>query len=272
MRVGCALDYLAAIVLALVQGLTEFLPISSSAHLILVPQLLGWSDQGLAFDVAVHLGTLIAVIWIFQREIKAIVIASLNAVCGREHDRTEAQLGSAILVATLPVIVAGLMFEHVIASQLRSPMVIAVTTAVFGVLLWVADRRRNSVDDEHEITLWMALLIGLAQMLALVPGTSRSGVTIMAGLGLGLSRKTAARFSFLLSIPAIGGASVLETQQLIQSDAPVNWSVMLVGLLVAGVSAYVCIKLFLQTIERIGMLPFMLYRLLLAAVLFVIFF
>ena len=265
------MDFLAAVILALVQGLTEFLPISSSAHLILAPRVFGWPDQGLAFDVAVHLGTLIAVVWFFRREVIAILTAWLSAVVGRAHERTEARLGWAILIATIPVVLAGFFLENFVETQLRSPLVIATTTAVFGVLLWVADLRRNSVADEHEISLFMALLIGIAQVLALIPGTSRSGITITAGLGLGLSRRTAARFSFLLSMPAIAGAAVLETAELLKSPAPVQWITMAAGLLVAAVSAYICIRLFLQTIERIGMLPFMVYRLLLAAILFLLF-
>ncbi len=261
------MDIWAAIVLALLQGLTEFLPISSSAHLILVPQVLGWSDQGLAFDVAVHLGTLFAVVWFFRREVIDIVTAMLSAVAGRAHETVNAHLGLAILIATVPVVLAGFLMEDFVETRLRSPMLIAIATAFFGVLLWVADFRRNSVDDEHRITLLMALLIGVAQVLALIPGTSRSGITITAGLGLGLSRQTAARFSFLMSMPAIAGASTLETFELIRSPDPVPWVVMGVGLLVAATSAYFCIKLFLNIIERIGMLPFMLYRLVLAAVL-----
>jgi len=268
---GYALDIWAAFVLALVQGLTEFLPISSSAHLILVPQILGWPDQGLAFDVAVHLGTLFAVFWFFHREVIDIATATLSSVFGRTHDKTNAHLGWAIVVATVPVVLAGFLLEDFVETQLRSPAVIAIATAFFGVLLWVADLRRNSVDDEHKITLFMALLIGIAQVLALIPGTSRSGITITAGLGLGLSRETAARFSFLMSMPAIAGAATLETYELIQSPDSVPWSLMTMGMLVAAISAYVCIKLFLSAIERIGMLPFMLYRLLLAAILMVVF-
>jgi undecaprenyl-diphosphatase len=265
------LDIWVAIVLALIQGLTEFLPISSSAHLILVPQSLGWPDQGLAFDVAVHLGTLFAVIWYFHGEVVDIVTATLGSMFRRAHDPENAQLGWAILIATIPVVLVGFLMEDFVEHQLRSPVIIAIATAFFGVLLWVADLRRNSVDDEHKITLLMAFLIGVAQVLALIPGTSRSGITMTAGLGLGLSRQTAARFSFLMSMPAIAGASVLETFELAQSPAPVPWAAMLVGLLVAAVSAYFCIRLFLNVIERIGMLPFMLYRLLLAAILMVVF-
>jgi len=264
-------DTLQATILALVQGLTEFLPISSSAHLILVPKVLGWPDQGLAFDVAVHLGTLIAVFWFFRGEVIAIISAWLRSLAGREHEKTDARLAWAILVATLPVVFTGFFLEDFVESQLRSPLVIAGATAAFGVLLWLADLRRKNIADEHAVTLPTALLIGLAQVLALVPGTSRSGITITAGLFLGLSRQAACRFSFLLAMPAIGGAAVLEFYDLLNSSEAVAWDVLAVGLLIAAVSAYLCIKLFLQAVEKIGMLPFMLYRLVLAAILFLLF-
>ena len=258
------MDFIEAIVLALVQGLTEFLPISSSAHLILVPRILGWADQGLAFDVAVHFGTLMAVFWFFHDEVWAIMRAWFAALRGREHERNDARLGWAIIVATIPVVLAGFLFENFIETQLRSPLIIAATTAVFGVLLWVADLHKKEISDEHQLLIRYALLIGLAQALALIPGTSRSGITITAGLALGLSRRAAARFSFLLAMPAIAGAALLETVELLESPAPVNWAPILIGLVVAAVSAYACIKVFLGAIDRIGMLPFMIYRLLLA--------
>jgi len=265
------LELFAAIVLALVQGLTEFLPISSSAHLILVPQLLGWPDQGLAFDVAVHLGTLLAVLGYFHREVTAIAYSWAGALFGRPGNRIDAHLGWMIIVATIPVVVAGLLFEDFVSTQLRSPLVIATTTAVFGVALWIADLRRKNVVDEHNIGLVIALLIGFAQVLALIPGTSRSGITMTVGLAVGLSRETAARFSFLIAMPTIAGAALLETKELLESPVPVPWLALVVGLVVAAVSAYACIRLFLGVIERIGMLPFMLYRLGLAAVLFWVF-
>lgn len=253
------------------QGLTEFLPISSSAHLILVPRLIGWADQGLAFDVAVHLGTLAAVLWFFHDEVWSIVGAWFAALLGREHDRNDARLGWAILIATIPVVVVGFAFEDFIEARLRSPLIIAATTAVFGVLLWVADLHKKEIADEHQLGLGYALLIGLAQALALIPGTSRSGITMTAGLALGLSRSAAARFSFLLAIPAIAGAALLETVELAGSAGPVDWTPMLIGLLVAALSAYACIRVFLGAIDRVGMLPFMVYRLLLAGFLFVVF-
>jgi undecaprenyl-diphosphatase len=176
-----------------------------------------------------------------------------------------------IIAASIPVALAGLLFSEFIANELRSPIVIATATAVFGVALWVADLRSKNVADEHNISLVVALLVGFAQVLALIPGTSRSGITITVGLALGLSRETAARFSFLIAMPTIAGAALLESIELLKSATPVPWLAMGVGLAMAAVSAYVCIRLFLGAIERIGMLPFMLYRLALAAVLFWIF-
>jgi len=264
-------DILQATVLALVQGLTEFLPISSSAHLILVPSILGWEDQGLAFDVAVHLGTLIAVFWFFRDEVIAIISAWLRSITHREHEQQDARLAWAILVATVPVVLAGFFLEDFVESQLRSPLIIASATAAFGILLWLADLSRKNIADEHSITLFIALIIGLVQVLALVPGTSRSGITITAGLFLGLSRQAACRFSFLMAMPVIAGAAVLELYALLSSSEAVAWNALIIGLLVAATSAYFCIKLFLQAVEKIGMLPFMLYRLILSAILFWLF-
>jgi len=260
-----------AVLLALVQGITEFLPVSSSAHLVLVPRFLGWPDQGLAFDVAVHLGTLGAVVWYFRAEVRDIVRSFSLALIRRPHDPAEARLGWAIVLATLPLVGAGFLLEDLVERQLRAPMIIAGATAVFGVLLWVADRRPDRVASETAVTVPMALLVGLAQVLALIPGTSRSGITITAALALGLDRPTAARFSFLLSIPAIAGAAVLESWELLRTPGAVPWSGMLTGLVVAALSAYLCIRTFLAAIQRIGMLPFVVYRLVLAGVIAVAF-
>lgn len=265
------MDNLHVFILAVIQGLTEFLPISSSAHLILVPRILGWEDQGLAFDVAVHLGTLIAVFWFFRDEVIAIISAWLRSITHREHEQQDARLAWAILVATVPVVLAGFFLEDFVESQLRSPLIIASATAAFGILLWLADLSRKNIADEHSITLFIALIIGLVQVLALVPGTSRSGITITAGLFLGLSRQAACRFSFLMAMPVIAGAAVLELYALLSSSEAVAWNALIIGLLVAATSAYFCIKLFLQAVEKIGMLPFMLYRLILSAILFWLF-
>lgn len=264
------MSYFEAIVLAIVQGLTEFLPISSSAHLILVPRFLGWADQGLAFDVAVHLGSLLAVCLYFRGEILSVARAWFGSLARPGSLEPEARFGWFILLATIPVGLAGLLLHDVIDTYLRSPLVIAGSTAVFGVLLWVADRRAGA-RDEHTLTLGMALLIGCAQAVALIPGTSRSGITITAGLALGLSRQAAARFSFLLAIPVITLAALLEIRNLLDASVAVQWDVIVLGTVCSAVAAYLCIRVFLQLLERISMLPFMLYRLILAAIIVVVF-
>lgn len=265
------MDHVSAIVLAIVQGLTEFWPISSSGHLILVPRLLGWEDQGLAFDVALHFGTLLAVMAYFHREVVRVPAAWLCSLAGREHSREDARLGWAVLIGTIPAGIAGLLLKDLAETQFRSPLLIAGTTAFYGLLLWIADRRRGSVVDERDITLRMAFLVGCAQALAIVPGTSRSGVTMTAALWLGLSRHAATRFSFLLSIPVILLASLAEGWSLTTSTGPVAWDVLATGVAAAAVTAYVCISVLLRVVERMGMLPFTVYRLLLSAVILLTF-
>ena len=258
------MDTIQSIVLAIVQGLTEFLPISSSGHLILVPRFLGWPDQGLAFDVAVHVGTLAAVVAYFRRDLVEIAYAWLASLKGRPS--ADARLGWAVLLGTLPVGLAGLLFGDVIESALRSPMIIAGTTAGFGALLWLADVKGKRVRDEHTITWRDIIIIGGAQALALIPGTSRSGITMTAALALGLTREGAARFSFLLSIPVIVLAGLVQTRKLVTSDVAVDWASLSIGTVVSAVSAYLCIRWFLAFLERVGMAPFAIYRFVLAVV------
>ncbi len=264
------MDWFQIVVLALIQGITEFLPISSSAHLILVPVLTGWPDQGLAFDVATHLGTLSAVLWYFRHTVGRLVVDWLTSLRqGRAVG--ESNLAWAVIVGTLPAVFFGLLFKDVIEAQLRDPLVIATTTLVFGVLLGWADWRGRGRRDEHSLRVRDVLIIGFAQALALIPGTSRSGITITAALFLGLSREAAARFSFLLSIPLILAASVLKTADLVTEAAPVDWQTLLWGTVLSGLSAYLCIYAFLRFLERIGMMPFVAYRLLLGTVLLILF-
>lgn len=269
------MSWFETVVLAIVQGLTEFLPISSSAHLILVPQFLGWADQGLAFDVAVHFGTLTAVLLYFRHEVIAILQAWFASLVGKagnyENGLANAHLGWAVLIATIPVGLVGLIFHDAISENLRSPMVIAITTSVFGVLLWVVDRKGGIGSDEYNMRWRTIVLIGLAQALALIPGTSRSGITITAALALGLSRKAAARFSFLISIPVITLAAGLETLNLIEAGEAVDWSLLVLGVLVSAASAYLCIKVFLTALDKLSMFPFMVYRLALTGVLLWVF-
>lgn len=260
------MSYIEAIVLALVQGLTEFLPISSSGHLILVPVFFGWDDQGLAFDIAVHLGSLIAVCTYFRGEITAILSAWWQSVAQRTRPDAEGMFGWYIALATVPAGLFGLFWHDDIQQHLRSSEVIAVTTIVFGIALWLADRRGGQGRDEHTLTLVTAFLVGCAQAIALIPGTSRSGITITAGLMLGLSRQAAARFSFLMAIPVIALASMNELKELIETSEPVQWDVIVLGTVVSGISAYLCIRFFLQLLDRVSMLPFAIYRILLGGV------
>lgn len=258
------MDLLHILALALIQGLTEFLPISSSAHLILLPRLVDWPDQGLAFDVAVHLGTLSAVCIYFRRDLIAMAGAWWQSLYSRHIDEN-ARLAWALILATLPAGLAGLMLNEFAENHLRSMMVIAASTLGFGLLLGWADSRATVERDESSLTWRDVAFIGCAQALALIPGTSRSGITITAGLMLGLKRQAAARFSFLLSIPIIAAAGLLETIKLVKQPVPVDWGAMALGAGVAALSAFLVIHYFLKLISRIRMLSFVIYRLILGA-------
>lgn len=255
-----------AIILALIQGLTEFLPISSSAHLILPSQLLGWEDQGLAFDVAVHVGTLLAVMLYFREEVGQLLVSWFASLRG--HHNAHSRLAWLIIWATVPAGLAGLFGSGLIENAARSALVIASTTVVFGLLLWFADTRASQRQGIDQLTLRQALFVGIAQALALIPGTSRSGITMTAGMMLGLTKTDAARFSFLLSIPIIIMAGGYQAVKLVQTPEPVAWFAVAVGMVTSFVAAYVCIHVFLQIISRMGMLPFVVYRLALGAILF----
>ena len=263
------MEFLKVTILSIIQGLTEFLPISSSAHLILPSQILGWGDQGLAFDVAVHLGTLIAVIWYFRVDISDIVQAWFSQVF-KQQQSPHANLGWYLILATIPVIVSGFIFKDFIDENFRNARVIAITTILFGVLLLLSDKMSSLNKNLNQMTLSSALIIGLAQVLALIPGTSRSGITMTAALFCGLDRQAASRFSFLLSIPVIAGASLLLGIDLL-NEASVDWGILLYAIVLSAVVAYLCIHYFLVFINRLGFLPFVIYRLLLGIVLFIFF-
>lgn len=263
------MDIMQIVVLALVQGLTEFLPISSSAHLILVPILTHWQDQGLVFDVAVHVGTLSAVVLYFRRELRSMTIDWFASLGGRHS--ADAKLAWAVLLGTIPVGIAGLVFNDYISDNLRTPLVIAVTTIVFGLALWFSDARGKRDRDEYSLGWKDIVFIGCAQAIALIPGTSRSGITITAALLLGLNRQASARFSFLLSIPVIVLAGGLELLDYLEVASLTDINDLLLGAMVSALSAYACIHFFLKLLERIGMLPFVIYRLIMGAVLLVLF-
>ncbi len=257
------MDLLHAVWLAVLQGFTEFLPISSSGHLVLVPRFLGWPDQGLAFDVAVHLGTLIAVVGYFRHELLNMARAWFRSVAGGPGT-PDSRLAWAVIWGTVPVAIAGFLLADTVEAEMRSPLLVASTTAGFGVLLWLADARGRRNRDEFSLGWSDVMLIGLVQVLALVPGTSRSGITMTAGLLLGLSREASARFSFLLAVPVILAAASLETARLLRTPQSADWVAMGVGTAVSALVAYLTIRYFLRFLGRIGMLPFAIYRVLIA--------
>lgn len=257
------------IVLALIQGITEFLPISSSAHLILFPYLTGLQDQGLAFDVAVHVGTLAAVLMYFRNELRPLITSWLMSF--KTHMLTpESQLAWGVVVGTIPVAIFGLLITQFHwQDYLRSPLIIASTTVIFGLLLWWADKTGKRTRDEYCLTWYDISVIGFAQVLALIPGTSRSGITITAALLVGLTRQSAARFSFLLSIPIIILAGAGETLSIIGPHFLENTAVLVLGAFFSAISAYLCIYTFIRLLDSIGMFPFVVYRLLLGTLLFI---
>lgn len=259
------MDWLQIVVLAVVQGITEFLPISSSANLIMVPRLTDWPDQGLGFDLAVHLGTLTAVVVYFRGELKAMA-RDWGYSLAQRRQVGDSRVAWAVLWGTVPVGIAGLLMGDEVETTLRDPAVIAATTIGFGLLLWYADRRAGT-RDEHGLTWRDVLIIGCAQAVALVPGTSRSGITMTAGLLLGMSREGAARFSFLLAIPVTALAGGLKMLQLATGPAAVHWGEFLIGAVLSALTAFACIHYFLKWLTRFGMMPYVIYRLVLGTVL-----
>ncbi|AQW81844.1 undecaprenyl-diphosphate phosphatase [Campylobacter pinnipediorum] len=253
------MDFVQTIVLALVQGFSEFLPISSSAHLILVPELLGWKDQGLVFDVAVHIGTLFAIVFYFRN---MVFSALKDFFCSIKLKKNvgQSRLVWAVGFGTIPAGIIGLLIKDIVEDYARNGLIIAFTTIIFGIILFFADKK-NGNKQEGDISIKIALVIGLAQAFALIPGVSRSGVTISMALLLGFSKVASANFSFLLSIPIIILAGGLKLLKINSSDVIV--SDLLIGMFVSGISAYICVKLFISIISKISMLPFVIYRILL---------
>lgn len=251
------------IVLAVVQGLTEFLPISSSGHLVLVPSIFGWTDQGLSFDVAVHFGSLIAVCVFFRHDIAGLLRGTRD-ILGGSLATPDARMAWNIGVGTIPAGIAGLLLASWIAANLRDPMVVVGTLAGYGLLMAIIDRFGSRERNITDLGIRDAILIGLAQALALVPGTSRSGITITAGRLLGVARQDAARFSFLLSVPIILLATLLEAVTLVTGDVAVAWDNLGLAVLISAIVAYVSIEFFMRVVSVVGLLPFAVYRILLA--------
>lgn len=254
-----------AAILALVQAITEFLPISSSGHLILLPRLLGWADQGLEFDIATNTGTLLAVMAFYRRELRDLIVGFFTGAQVEGEDFVPRRLALQLAVGTIPAAVAGLLFHDSIATVARNPLLIALNAAFFGVLMLVADRFGRRERGISDLAWKDVVLIGCAQALALNPGTSRSGITITAALFLGLARPAAARFSFLLSIPIGILAAAHSGLGLLKGQAPeVGWAATLVGIAVSAVAGYLVIGWLLGWLRQRSLTVFAVYRLILA--------
>ena len=256
---------LQAIILGVIQGITEFLPVSSSGHLIFIPQFLGWQDQGIAFDIFVHLGTLFAVAVYFRKRIWTLIRSFLpssvlsSSISSNKEARQDRKLALWVLFSIIPAAVIGLMFEQVS----RSAQVVAWSLIVWGVVLAIADwvhSKKVQTTPFNKLKVSQVIFISLAQAIALIPGTSRSGITITAGLFSGLSKKAAAEFSFLMSLPVIGAAGLLKLLELISSPEAISWVPMLVGGLTAALSGFLAISFLMKLVEKRGFLPFAIYR------------
>lgn len=264
------MDGLHAFWLGIIQGITEFLPISSSAHLILTPVFTGWADQGVAFDLAVHVGTLLAVVLYFHRDVFELSRDGLVSLAQRKMVG-QGRLAFFLVVATIPAGLAGLLLMGLIDTELRSVNVIFATTLLFGLLLGWADFSSKKSRTMSDMTWVDALWVGLAQAIAIIPGTSRSGSTMTAGLLLGFNRETASRFSFLLAIPITALATSAKLVEVLLSSSSPDWASFAIGAATSFVTALTAIHFFLKWLGRVGMWPYVIYRIILAAVIYVMF-
>ena len=253
------MDLLHVISLALMQGLTEFLPISTSAHLVLPSMLFGWPTQGLVLDVALHFGSLVAVVAYFRRDLLHFGAGLWRWIREGQAD-VYVRLMAQVVTATIPIVALGILLRDWIEPRPRSLVLIAATAIGFALLMWVADTRvERSGTTEFELSWRDALLVGLLQMLAIVPGTSRSGITITAGLLLGMSREAASRFAFLLAIPTILGTTTLGAIGATRLHLAIDWTHAIVGFAVSALVSFASIHYFLKWIERTGMAPYVAY-------------
>jgi undecaprenyl-diphosphatase len=256
-----------AFLLALVQGLTEFLPISSSAHLVLLPIVMDWQDQGLVMDIAAHLGSLFAVLFYFRHDLRNLVYGWLQSFNTSNERNEHAQLAWLLLWASIPIFVIALFVQSYLLPHIRNAVVIGIASIVFGLLLWHADKSGKQTRVNKDLTLKDALIIGVAQAFALIPGASRSGVTMTAGMWLDLTRVDAARFSFLLAIPTILAASLYGIYKTRQHEVVINWVLTLGVVVCSAIVAFLCIHWFIKFVSKIGMMPFVVYRIVLGSLL-----
>jgi undecaprenyl-diphosphatase len=257
------MNNLHALALGAVQGLTEVLPISSSAHLILLPKIFGWPESGLTFDVALHLGSLLALALYFWRDICDMTYNFVGSISGKGLHTSGSRLPWYIIIGTIPAAIAGKTLEEPIEQLFRhSPMLICTFLIVFGLLLAFADTTGAKRWKLDRITLKAAILIGLAQCLALIPGVSRSGITITTALLLGYNRETSARFSFLLSLPIVFGAALLKVGHLLKTGIPAGETTpLLIGIASSAIFGYVSVAFLLKLVQRNSLYPFVWYRL-----------
>jgi len=262
------MNLLHATVLGALQGFTEVLPISSSAHLILVPWFFKWPESGLTFDVALHLGTFIALAAYFRQDIVELVTAFFAALSTRSLDTPAKRLPFLIIAATVPAAIVGKSFEHLFEEMFRAkPLLIALFMIVFGLVLGVVDRVGRKRDGMGDLQPRSAIIIGLFQCLALIPGVSRSGITITAGLMLGFTRESAARFSFLMSLPIVAGAALLKSLHLVKHGIPAGEAMpMLVGIVVSAVTGYISVVFLLRFVQKRSLAPFVWYRVIVGGV------
>lgn len=254
------MDLIQAVILGVLQGATEFLPISSSAHLVLVPWLLGWDSPGLLFDTMVHWGTLAAVLLYFWRDILRLIVAGLRALGQRSLADPDARIAWGIVLGTIPAVVLGVLFEDLFEALFLNPRAVSVFLLITALLLFFAERVGQQRRSLPELSLIDAVLIGLGQAIAIAPGISRSGATIAAGLARGLRREAAARFSFLLSIPAIVGAGGLQLVKAASGEGNgATPLVLLVGFAAAAIAGYVCIRFLLRYLQRGSLYGFVVY-------------
>jgi undecaprenyl-diphosphatase len=264
-------DLLKAVVLGLVQGLTEFLPISSSAHLRIYPELVGWGDPGAAFTAVIQIGTELAVLIYFRKDIWRILSTWARSLFRPEYrGHLDARMGWFIIVGSLPIVVLGVLLKDVIERDFRSLWLIAGTLVVFGVILGVADRVGRTDRQIKEITLRHAVLMGAAQACALVPGVSRSGATLSMGRFLGYDREAATRYAFLLAIPAVVGAGLFEIPEISSGDNAYGWGPTITATVVSFVVGYAAIAWLLRYVATKSYTPFVLYRVALGTATFVL--
>jgi undecaprenyl-diphosphatase len=265
------MEILHAFVLGMVQGLGEFLPISSSAHLIITPWLFNWTDPGLAFDVALHWGTLIAVLLYFWQDVILIIKGFFHSLSKSTRDLQNniyQKLAWLLIIASVPGAIIGKLLEEQAEHAFRNPLLIAITLSVMGLVLLIADRLGEKVKNLNHITWVNAIVLGLAQAAAVIPGVSRSGATITAGLFQGFKREDAARFSFLMSIPIIAGAGLLKLPDILHAT---NHTPLIVGFISAAIFGFLSIKFLMKYISNRSYALFTWYRLALAALIVIVY-